>query len=221
MKLGLLCREQFVDFGDYLKGVGYVDYVGFAAGPAAVGVEGDGAAVGDEAPADDVRLFAVAAGGEALGVARRCAGLADLVQMREEGKNGVAFAALVDERLAAAERCAGLAQEAEDEVGGFGDVDLAVGLLLGPASAGDEEEFGVGADGLLVLLRRADAGDGGAGCGELDCDFFDCGRAGCAGKGCVGAGVEEQEPGAGVAGENGFDALAIEPAGGFDGVCRR
>jgi hypothetical protein len=30
--------------------------------------------------------------------------------------------------------------------------------------------------------------------------------------------VEEQEPGAGIAGEDGFDTLAIEPAGGFDGL---
>jgi hypothetical protein len=78
-----------------LEGIGYVDYVGFAACPAAVGVEGDGAAVGDEAPADDVRFFAVTAGGEAHGVAGRCAGLADLVEMGEEGKDGVAFAALI------------------------------------------------------------------------------------------------------------------------------
>ena len=70
MTLGFLCCEQVVEFGDYLEGVGYVDYVGFAAGPATVGVEGDGAAVGDESPAYDVRLFAMTAGGKALGVAR-------------------------------------------------------------------------------------------------------------------------------------------------------
>ena len=43
--------------------------------------------------------------------------------------------------------------------------------------------------------------------------------AGVAGVGCVRAGVEKQKPGARVAGEDGFNALAIEPAGGFDGVC--
>ena len=156
-----LC-EQFVDFGNDGEGVGHVDYVGFAAGPAAVGVEGDGAALGDEAPADDVRLFAVTAGGEALGMARRGAGLADLIEMRQKWKNGVPLAALVDQRFAAAERCAGGAQEAEDQVCRFGDVDLAVGLFFGPAGAGYEEQLGVGADGLLILRGGADAGDGGA-----------------------------------------------------------
>jgi len=42
---------------------------------------------------------------------------------------------------------------------------------------------------------------------------------GLAGEWCVCTGIEKQEPGAGVAGENGFDALTIEPAGGFDGGC--
>ncbi len=107
----------------------------------------------DEAPADYVRLFAVAAGGEAFGVARRGAGLADLVHVGEEGKDGFAFAALVDQRFAAAEGCAGGAQEAEDQFAGFGGMDLAVGLLFCPAGAGDEEKFGIGADGLLRLAR--------------------------------------------------------------------
>ena len=48
--------------------------------------------------------------------------------------------------------------------------------------------------------------------------MFDLDLGGFTGKGCMRAGIEEQEPGAGVAGEYGFDALAIEPAGGFDGV---
>ena len=30
------------------------------------------------------------------------------------------------------------------------DVDCAVGLLLGPAGAGDEQQLGIGTDGLLV-----------------------------------------------------------------------
>ena len=33
----------------------------------------------------------------------------------------------------------------------------------------------------------------------------------------VSAWIEEQEPGAGIAGEDGFNALTIEPAGCFDG----
>ena len=86
-------------------------------------------------------------------MARRGAGLADLVHVGEEGKHGLAFAALIDERFAAAQRCAGGAQEAENQFAGFGDVDLAVGLLFCPAGAGDEEQLGVGADGLLRLAR--------------------------------------------------------------------
>ena len=144
--------QQLIHLGHYLEGVGDVDHVGFAAGPAAVGVEGDGAALSDEAPADDVGLFAVAAGGKALGVTRRGAGLADLVHVGEEGKHGLAVAALVDERFAAAERCAGGIDEAEDEAGGFSGVGLAVRLFAGPAGAGDEEKFGVGADGLRAGL---------------------------------------------------------------------
>ena len=60
--LRMIRLQQGVEFGDDLEGVGDVDYVGFAAGPAAVGVERDGAALGDEAPAYYVRFFAVAAG---------------------------------------------------------------------------------------------------------------------------------------------------------------
>jgi hypothetical protein len=91
--------QQLIQLCYDLEGVGYVDYVGFAAGPAAVGVERDGAALGDEAPADYVRLLAVAAGGKAFGMAGRCAGLADLVEVRKKGKNGVPFAALVDQMI--------------------------------------------------------------------------------------------------------------------------
>ena len=88
-------------------------------------------------------------------MARRGAGLADLVHVGEEGKHGLAVASLIDERFAAAQRCAGGMEEAEDEIGGFGGMGLAVGLFLGPAGAGDKEEFGIGTDGLRVLLRCA------------------------------------------------------------------
>ena len=73
--------QQGVDVAHDFEGVGDVEDVGLAARPAAVGVEVDGAALVDEAPADDVRLLAVAAGGQALGMARGGAGLADLVQV--------------------------------------------------------------------------------------------------------------------------------------------
>ena len=95
--------------------------------------------------------------------------------------------------------------------------DLSVGLLLGPSCAGDKEHFGIGPNGLLILFRGADAGDGGAERRELDSDFFYGTRLrGLHGKGRVRAGIEEQEPGPRLAGEDGFDALAIEPAGRFD-----
>ena len=73
---------------------------------------------------------------------------------------------------------------------------------------------------MFVLLGSADAGDGGAEGREFDCDLGEGGLRGVgSGEGCVGSGVEEKEPGAGVAGKDGLDALTIEPAGGFDGVC--
>ena len=72
-------------------------------------------------------------------MARRGAGLANLVHVGEKGENGLPFAALIDERFRAAEGCACLVQEVEDNVGGFGDVNLAVGLFFGPAGAGYEE----------------------------------------------------------------------------------
>ena len=160
------------------------------------------------------------AGGKAFGMTRGCAGLADLVEMGEEWEDWLAFSSLIDQGFAAAEGCAGEAEEAEDEVGGFGDVSLAVGLLLGPAGSGDEEHFGVGSDGLFILFRGADAGDGGAECGEFDRDLGDGGLRGVgSGERCVGASVEEKEPRASVAGEDGLDALAIEPAGGFESAC--
>jgi hypothetical protein len=62
-----------------------------------------------------------------------------------------------------------------------------------------------------------EAADGGAEGGELDGDLLDLCGGGLASEGCVGAWVKEKEPGTGIAGEDGFNALAIEPAGCFDG----
>ena len=59
---GFACFKQHIEFGHDLEGVGDVDDVGFAACPSTVGIEGDGAALADEAPADDVRFFAMATG---------------------------------------------------------------------------------------------------------------------------------------------------------------
>ena len=138
--------------------------------------------------------------------------------MRQKWKNGVPLAALIHERLAAAERCAGSMKEAEDEIAGFGGVDLAVGLFLCPTCAGNKKEFGVWADGLLILLRFPEAADGGADWWQLNCNLFDLCWGGVTGKGCVSAGVEEQEPGAQIAAENCFDSLTVKPAGCFDSL---
>src|SRR5271166_5393625 len=61
--------EKLIYLGHDLEGVGYVEHVGFAAGPAAIGVEIDGAALVDEAPADHVRFLAMATGRKAFRVA--------------------------------------------------------------------------------------------------------------------------------------------------------
>jgi len=53
-------------------------------------------------------------------------------------------------------------KEIADKIFGFRHVGLAVGLFLGPACAGDEEEIGVGPDRLGVGGECANAGDGGA-----------------------------------------------------------
>ena len=65
----LALSQQLVDVRHHFKGVGDVEDVGFAAGPAAIGVEADGAAFVDEAPADGVRFLAMTARAQALGVA--------------------------------------------------------------------------------------------------------------------------------------------------------
>ena len=176
--------EQLVDLAHDGKGVGHVKHVGLALRPATGGVEVDGASLVDEAPADGVRLFAVAAGGQPLGVARRGAGLADLVEVAHELEHLLALAAQIDERFGAAEGGLRLPEETEDDLLGLGGVRLAVGLLLGPAGAGDEEQFRVRADRLLVGGRSLDAGDGGALMrgGQGNGYEFDAGLAGGTGK---------------------------------------
>ena len=88
-------RQLLVELRYHLKSVSDINHVGFAAGPAAVWVQGDSAALANESPTNNMRLFAVAAGGEPFGVARRGASLPDLVQMRQKWQHGVPFAALI------------------------------------------------------------------------------------------------------------------------------
>ena len=158
----------------------------------------------------------MAAGGEPLGVARRRAGLADLVHVREEGKHGLllarAFRLLVRQRLAAAERCSAEAQEREDQLSGLGDVNLPVGLLLGPARPGDKQQPRVRADRLRVPHRRAQAFDRSAYGRQSDHDHLNL-RGGCfTRKGRMSPRVQQQEPRARLAADGRLHALAIEPA---------
>src|SRR4051794_29936220 len=67
--LTLTVFEQLVHLCNYLEGIGDVDDVGLAAGPATVRVERNGAPITNEAPSNHVRLFAMTAGGKPLGVA--------------------------------------------------------------------------------------------------------------------------------------------------------
>lgn len=106
LSLVLLFQQRVQLLHDF-EGVGDIDDVGFAARPSAVGVEIDGAALVDEAPSNDMRLFTVTTSGEPLRVTWSGAGLSDLVEVREERENCLVLAALVDERFAAAERSAG------------------------------------------------------------------------------------------------------------------
>src|SRR5208283_2088862 len=72
--------QQVIQLGHDLEGVGYVQHVGFAAGPATIGIEIDGAPLVDEAPADHVGFLAMTTRGKTFGVARSGAGLAHLIQ---------------------------------------------------------------------------------------------------------------------------------------------
>jgi hypothetical protein len=111
--------EEFVQPGYDFEGVGDVKHVGFAASPTAVGIKIDGAALVDKAPADDVRLFAMTASGQAFAMAGCGARLSDLVEMGHESEDGLIFAALVDERLAAAQGSVGEPEEIEDQFFGL------------------------------------------------------------------------------------------------------
>ncbi len=111
------------------------------------------------------------------------------------------------------------AQEAEDELACLLDVHFAVGLFLGPSGAGDEEELGVGTNRLFVLFRCANASHLGAQRGQLDGNLFNLRVAGFARVRRMRARIQKQEPRPRGARDNSFDALAIEPARGFDGIC--
>ena len=60
--------QQFVNFFHHFKSIRDVENISFAVGPAAVCVKVDGAAFIDEAPANYMGLFSVAAGGKTFRV---------------------------------------------------------------------------------------------------------------------------------------------------------
>ena len=212
--LRLFGLQQRVDFGHHREGVGDIDHVGLAAGPAAVGVQRDGAPVADEPPAHHVRLLAVAAGGEALGW-RGVEPVCPIWFMWvRKGSTGSPSPPWSTSDLLLPSDAPASAQEAENQLASFGDMHLAVGLLFGPSGAGDKEHLGVGTDGLrvpapgrgepLTVVRSA---------GKLDHNLLNLMLwLALTRKGCVGSRIQQQEPGAHIAADDRLDPLAIEPA---------
>ena len=98
-----LC-QQFVDPLHHGERIGDIKHIGLATRPSAIRIEINRAALVYEAPADYVRLFAMAAGRQALWMTRRRAGLTDLIQMRHKAEHRLLFTALVDQRFAPPER---------------------------------------------------------------------------------------------------------------------
>src|SRR3972149_6102886 len=86
---------------------------------------------------------------------RRCPGLADLVQVAHEREDVVSLTRLIHQRLAASQRGAGLVEKTENGPCRIVEMDLAVGLLLGPAHTGHEEQLRIRLDGLCVGLWRS------------------------------------------------------------------
>src|SRR5208282_1330001 len=193
-------------------------HVGLAAGPATIGIEIDGAPLVDEAPADNVWLLSMAAGGKAFGVPWCGAGLAHLIQVSHESQHGLILPALINQRLAAAERSTRRAKKIEDERFRLFRVRLSVGLLFGPACAGYKKHGGIRTNRLGVRLRCADSRDGGAlrfG-RQGHRDFFDVRFTRWAAKRFVASGIQKQDPRTGIALEYAFETLPVEPARGAE-----
>ena len=105
--------EQLVHLRHHLERIGHVHHIGLAARPSAIRIERNCPPLADKPPAHHVRLLAMAAGREPLGMPRRRARLSDLVQMRQKGKHGLPVAALVNQRFRTAQRRAALAKSPE------------------------------------------------------------------------------------------------------------
>src|SRR6202165_6340942 len=93
--------QQLIDFFHHLERVGDVHHIRFAARPATVWIQTDGAAFAHEAPTNNVRLFAVATGRKPLWMSRGGACSPNLIQVRQKRKYRLIFATLVHERFAA------------------------------------------------------------------------------------------------------------------------
>ena len=100
--------QKRIDLRHHLEGVGHVQDISLAAGPAAIGIEIDGAPLANESPTHGVRLLAVAARGQPLGMAWRGPGLSHLVEVAHEAQRRLVLAGELDQGFAAAERRFGL-----------------------------------------------------------------------------------------------------------------
>ena len=67
--------------------------------------------------------------------------LTNLIHVSHEMKDGLIFAALIDERFAATEGGAGFAQEIQDESFGLLRMDLAIGLFFGQPAPATKRRF--------------------------------------------------------------------------------
>src|SRR5208283_5682267 len=145
---------------------------------------------------------------------RSRSGLADLVKVGHETENSLVLSGLIHQRLATAKGCARVAKKLKDDFLGFGQVSLAVGLLLAPSRASNKKQLGVGADGL-------GAGRGNA--HPVERRTFCLGRKGYRNHfdlGCcrrpvpsfMASRIERQNPWPRFALNGCFEALPIEPA---------
>ena len=159
-------------------------------------------------------LFTVAAGRQPFRMAWRGARLADLIQVRQERKDSLAFAAQVHQRLAAAQGSPRELEAIVDQLFRILHVRLAVGLFLGPTGPGDQQEVGLGADGLRVGRGFAHAHHRGAlaGLRHRHGEGLDAGGPAFALPDGLGAGINQDDPGPLGALQDGFHALAVIPA---------
>jgi hypothetical protein len=70
--------------------------------------------------------------------------------MRHEFEHGLPFATEIDEGFRTAKRRLGMTEKIENDLFRLSRMRFAVGLGLGPAGAGDKEQFCVGLDRLSV-----------------------------------------------------------------------